>query len=94
MNNVDGAASILQHLGLRTGDRDQSSDLDATDADGLTDTACFTIKTQGDQRHRGDRRRHRRLDVHAGVPAGSVPDSFTVTMTDDGAATDQIVSVR
>ena len=52
-----------------------SGDLDATDADGLSDTTYFTIKTQGSERHGGDRRRHWRLDVRRAMPTGSAPIS-------------------
>ena len=63
-----------------------SGDLDATDADGLTRRQLLHDQDAGCQRHGGDRRRHRRLDVHAcGCPDWFSSDSFTVTVTDDEA---------
>ena len=95
VNNVDDAANIS---GDTSGSGNEgtviSGDLDATDADGLSDGSYFTIKTQGS---------NGTAAIDAGTGAWTFTpsdadwfgtDSFTVTVTDDeGGTTDQVVNI-
>ena len=64
--NVDDAAVITGDISFSGNEGDAvAGDLNATDVDGLTDGTYFTVTLAGHQRHRRDRCRDRRLDLHA-----------------------------
>ncbi|GGK66403.1 tandem-95 repeat protein [Amphritea balenae] len=96
LSNVDDSAVITGDTSYTGVEGDIiTGDLNATDADGLTDSTYFTIKTQGTNGSAS-------IDAETGAwtftptdPDWHGSDNFTITVIDDlGGTTDQVVSVN